>query len=74
VLGSGEASGVAVVSTLDDLDPEVRDRWTRFITDTLANSPALRDFIQKYRSWYPAELIQLIPSVTIGIYFLQVFC
>ena len=46
-----------VESTLDDLEPEVRERWVRSIMDTLAKSPALCDFISKYRVWYPKKLV-----------------
>jgi hypothetical protein len=53
-----------VVSIMDDLDADVRARWRSFITDTLASSPALRDFIQKYRSWYPSQLVDLLKLAT----------
>ena len=48
-----------VVSTLPDLEPRVRQRWVRFITDTAANSPAFREHMVRHRLWYSDELLAL---------------
>jgi hypothetical protein len=49
-----------VALSLPDIPVLVRSRWTRFITDTLASSPALRDFIAQHRLWYSDELLAII--------------
>lgn len=49
-----------VALQLSNMPPEVQTRWSRFITDTLAASPALREHLHRYRLWYSDELLKLL--------------
>lgn len=45
-----------VALQLSNMPPEVKRPWSRFITDTLASSPALREHLDRYPLWYSPEL------------------
>lgn len=49
-----------VVCTLSDIAPATRSRWTRFITDTSASSPAFKEFMTNHRLWYSDALLALL--------------
>jgi hypothetical protein len=52
-----------VVESMDGEDAQTRAEWDAWITDMLAHSPALRDYLQKHSQWYNPQFAQRLARV-----------
>jgi hypothetical protein len=52
-----------VTDSLGDVDdPAARAAWQAWITEMLATSPPLRDYLNLHRTWYSPALVQQLDS------------
>jgi hypothetical protein len=54
-----------VVAQREAIPKHARDNWDRFVEDTYARSPIVREYLTKFREWYDPRLLEMVTAVKV---------